>query len=305
MNEISRLIQSLSSGDFPALARAITLVENELPGADTLLQNLTIHEVPLIGITGPPGVGKSSLVNALLRRLLEQNSRIGVVSVDPTSPFNFGSLLGDRIRMSEHFLHPNVFIRSMASRGSLGGLSDKILEVTDVMKAARFDYLLVETVGVGQSEVEIAGLADTTLVVFVPDTGDEIQAMKAGLMEIADIFIVNKSDLENADRTVALLKAMVAPKNAASRDGWQIPVVKTVSANASGIEELLAQIKQHATSGHRNQRRVLFIAEKIRRLIIKDKMKNIDLRRLRSELEAAMATDDFNLYRFATHYFHQ
>src|SRR4249920_2386429 len=229
MNEISNLRTRIHEGDFKSLARAVSIVENESAGSEEILQNIEIRKIPLIGITGPPGAGKSSLLSGLISLLLKRNLKIGVVTVDPTSPFNFGSLLGDRIRMKEHFNDPNVFIRSLATRGSLGGLTDKIIEVTDIMKAAPFDYLFVETVGVGQSEVEIAGLADTTIIVFVPQAGDEVQTMKAGLMEIADIFVVNKSDHPDSEQFVASLKMLAASKSSTSSNEvpWKIPVIKT------------------------------------------------------------------------------
>ena len=196
-----QLLQEIQQGNFQALARAITLVENNTADGNELLQQLHLQKsIPVIGITGPPGAGKSSLVNSLLDLLIAQNKTVGVIAVDPSSPFNLGALLGDRVRMSKHFNSGKVFIRSMASRGSLGGLCDKILEVTDVMRQAPFDFVLIETVGVGQSEVEIAGLADTTVVVLVPEAGDEVQTMKAGLMEIADVFVVNKADHADADK---------------------------------------------------------------------------------------------------------
>ena len=170
-------------GDRKALARAITIVENDQDGYRELLLALPAgNKVPITGITGPPGAGKSTLINALLRQLTDAGKKVAVIAVDPTSPFNYGSLLGDRLRMSEHFTNPNVFIRSLATRGSLGGLSEKIIEIVDVMRVADFDMILVETVGVGQSEVEIAGLDDTTIVVVVPESGDEVQTLKSGIM---------------------------------------------------------------------------------------------------------------------------
>ncbi|MDO8991892.1 MAG: methylmalonyl Co-A mutase-associated GTPase MeaB, partial [Daejeonella sp.] len=195
--------------DFRKLARELTIVENDLPGADDLLRDLKSNNTPVIGITGPPGAGKSTLVNAMINQLSAKGKRIAVLAIDPTSPFNQGSLLGDRVRMAEQFNKSNVYIRSLATRGSLGGLSGKTIEMCDVLKAAGFDYILVETVGVGQSEVEIAGLADISVVVLVPESGDEIQNMKSGLMEIADIFVVNKSDREGADTFANNLRKLV------------------------------------------------------------------------------------------------
>ena len=190
-----QLLQQIIDGDIKALARSISLVENEVEGYEELLQSLPQNNsATIIGITGPPGAGKSTLTDALIGSLISEEKKIGVLCVDPSSPFNLGALLGDRIRMSEWYNNPNVFIRSLATKGSLGGLHPKIIEITDVMKVAGYNYIIIETVGVGQSEVEIAGLADVTVVVLVPEGGDVIQTMKAGLMEIADIFVVNKSD---------------------------------------------------------------------------------------------------------------
>ena len=184
-------IKKLNFGDFKALSRSISLVENEVPGYEKLLQQLKFSPAKIIGITGAPGSGKSSLVDALIGEMIHDQKRVGVLCVDPSSPFNRGALLGDRIRMSEWYNHPGVFIRSLASKGSLGGLHPKIIEITDLMNSAAFDYIIIETVGVGQSEVDIAALADITIVVLVPEGGDIIQTMKAGLMEVADIFVLS------------------------------------------------------------------------------------------------------------------
>lgn len=295
----SPLIQKIANGDVRSLARAITYVENTLDGSSELLEQITPRDVPLIGITGPPGAGKSSLLNAMVHHLLKQHCRIGIVAVDPSSPFNFGSLLGDRIRLSDHFNHPDVFIRSMATRGSLGGLSDKIMEVTDVMRSFPFDYIFIETVGVGQSEVEIAGLADTTIVVMVPEAGDEIQTMKAGLMEIADIFVVNKSDRADAERFVKLLRTLSA---AGMTREWQIPVVKTIATSQTGIEELLQQVSLHGMAMISNSRKALLLAEKAWRIIQQARMKDINKNKLSEELGKALLDKNFNVYKFARKY---
>jgi LAO/AO transport system kinase len=301
MNDIPQLIEKIQSGDFKALARAVSLVENESAGSEELLQSISVRKIPVIGITGPPGAGKSTLLNGLISHLVKRNLKIGVITVDPTSPFNLGSLLGDRIRMKEHFNHENVFIRSLATRGSLGGLSDKIIEVTDVMKTAPFDYLFVETVGVGQSEVEIAGLADTTIIVFVPQAGDEIQTMKAGLMEIADIFVVNKSDNPDSEQFAKSLKMLADSKSFSEneRSVWQIPVIKTIATSNQGIEELFEQIEKHQSSGIKNERQVYLVTEKIWRLIVKQRMKDVDRKQLQSEIAEAMKGGNFNAFQFA------
>lgn len=300
MDTLNVTAENIIKGNPKSLARAITLVENESAEGEKILQSLNIiRRIPVVGITGPPGAGKSTLLNALIRELTDSKKKVAVVAVDPTSPFNLGALLGDRIRWAEHFNSSNVFIRSLATRGSLGGLTDKIIEVVDVLRAADFDYIFIETVGVGQSEVEIAGLADTTLVVLVPEAGDEIQAMKAGLMEIADIFVVNKSDREDADRFVKNLKTLVHSRPV---DRWLTPVVKTIATQNEGAAEVIKQINRHNNSNDSNPRKHLLLAEKAWKLIQKEKMKSIDRYAFAEELKKQMNEKEFNLYRFVKNY---
>lgn len=224
----SDLLNRVKEGDIKALARAVTLVENEQEGYTTFLKSLPCSEKKIIGITGPPGAGKSTIVDCLINEFIAQQKRVGVLCIDPSSPFTKGALLGDRIRMNTWFNNPNVFIRSLASRGNTGGLHPKIIEITDMIKTAPFDKIIIETVGAGQTETEIAALADTTVVVLVPEAGDEIQNMKAGLMEIADIFVVNKSDRPEADRFVKNLLAMLRLSfNAKQKNA---PVIKMIAA---------------------------------------------------------------------------
>lgn len=296
---IKELTSGIANGDAKALSRAITIVENELPGYEQLLRQVRPANIPVIGFTGPPGAGKSTLINALLYSLTESGKKVGIIAVDPTSPFNYGSLLGDRLRMSGHFNNDRVFIRSLATRGSLGGLSEKIIEVIDVMRSADFDLLIVETVGVGQSEVEIAGLADTTVVVVVPESGDEVQALKSGIMEIADVFVVNKSDREGADALINNLQKMLHhPKTG----GWTVPVIKMIASQSSGVDDLLKAIDNHRLSTGYNEKKSFLLTEKVYQLIRKHRMRDISRERIKLELEKATQAPDFNLYSFISGY---
>ena len=277
------------------------MVENEAEGFDRLLQSLpTKSNRPIIGITGPPGAGKSTLVDGLIKQLSGNNKKIAVLCVDPSSPFNFGALLGDRIRMSEWYTHPNVFIRSLATRGALGGLHPKIIEITELLQSAAFDYIIIETVGVGQSEVEIAGLADVTVVVVVPEAGDEVQTMKAGLMEIADIFVVNKADRPNADLFVKNLQLMLAPTFHSHTE--PIPIIKTVASENKGIDELATRIDEVLLKHQHNDHRFWLLTERAFQLIEKNRMKDVDKEELRTRIEGLFKDGGFNLYRFVKDY---
>jgi LAO/AO transport system kinase len=293
------ILQQFEHRQKRALARAISMVENEQPGYEELLQALPPKQTPVIGITGPPGAGKSTLISALTKHLVDRDYQVAIVAVDPSSPFNHGSLMGDRVRMSEHFLHPNVFIRSMASRGSLGGLSPKILEATDVLRAAWFDFILIETVGVGQSEVEIASLADTTIVALVPEAGDEIQTIKSGVMEIADIFVLNKADRDGA---LTFYKNLTLLSHSHATPEWEIPVVKTVATQNTGLDDLLNAILKHGASQAHNNRKAVLLAEKALMLIKTLRTKDIEFSTLLSEISQELQHKNFNLYSYVSKY---
>jgi LAO/AO transport system kinase len=290
------LLNQMQQGDIKSLARSISLVENEQPGYEVLLQSLPVSGAKIIGITGPPGAGKSTLVDALIGSLVEKGKKVAVLCVDPSSPFNLGAVLGDRIRMSDWYTHPNVFIRSLATRGSMGGLHPKIIEITDLLRAFGFDHIIVETVGVGQSEIEIAGLADVTVVVVVPEAGDEIQTMKAGLMEIADVFVVNKADRPDADLFVKNLRLMLAP--AFSKHYQDVPVVKTVASQKEGIAELLDIVLHQLQKAHLSDKTFWLLAERAYHLIQQKRMKEVDKTILKKEIESVYSRGNFNLYKF-------
>jgi LAO/AO transport system kinase len=273
-------------------------VENEQEGFEELLSAIAPNNVSkIIGVTGPPGAGKSTLVDGLIDEIVQSGKKVAVLCVDPSSPFNLGAVLGDRIRMSNWYLHPAVFIRSLATRGALGGLHPKILEITELVKAAHFDYVIVETVGVGQSEVEITGLADVTAVVLVPEAGDEVQTMKAGLMEIADIFVVNKSDRPDADAFLRNLRMMLAP--AFQKTHREIPIIKTVAVQKAGLKQLFEAMENALEHLHTSERRYWLLTEKVYHIVQKQRMKDLNKGVILENIISEAQKPHFNLYKFA------
>jgi LAO/AO transport system kinase len=262
---VNELLEQVRQGQIRAIARLITKVENSPAAAEQAIQALYPHtgQAHVIGITGSPGAGKSTVVNALVQTLRQQDARVGIIAVDPSSPFTGGALLGDRVRMRDLSGDPGVFIRSMASRGSLGGLARATASVIKILDAAGFDYVLVETVGAGQAEVDIANAAQTTIVIEAPGMGDEIQSIKAGILEIADILVVNKADRPGADRAVRALKMMLhlgpvggtrqhgrlsanpSSENGSPQSGWDIPVLETVATEGKGMDALASMLGKH------------------------------------------------------------
>ena len=237
----------MRAGDPRALARAISVVENRSPGWSELLKAIFPYSgrARILGLTGPPGAGKSTLVDQLARHYRKEGQTIGIIAVDPTSPYTGGAILGDRIRMQEHSSDAGIYIRSMATRGSLGGLARTTADVSTILDASGRDLIMIETVGVGQDEVDIVRLADITVVILVPGMGDDVQTIKAGIMEIADIFVINKSDREGAERVEREIRALQSL--AMRTDNWTPPIVKTVATDGTGIPELAAAIRDYQT----------------------------------------------------------
>jgi LAO/AO transport system kinase len=282
------LAQRLLSGDRRALARAITLIENDDPAGWKLVQEIYPHtgKAAVVGVTGPPGAGKSTLLSALTRLERDRDRTVAVLSIDPSSPFTQGALLGDRIRLTDHFLDPGVFIRSMANRGALGGLSEAALQTALLMDASGRDLVLLETVGVGQAEVDVIDHADTVVLVLFPGSGDSIQALKAGVMEIPDVIVVNKAEHPLADAMVREIKGVLALGRARSQDEWTVPVLRTQAIDGTGVPELADALTAHRAhieaAGTLARRRAGNLAGEVLA---------IATQRLRRELAATMRED--------------
>ena len=300
MFDVIDIAKGVAEGNFLLLAKTISQIENKVEGADDYLAQLAPKAIPIIGITGPPGAGKSTLIAGLVGEWIAAGKKVAVLSVDPSSPFHKGAILGDRIRMKDWYLHPQVFIRSLASRGHLGGLNSSMIELTTLLQSVGFDQIIVETVGVGQSEVEVASLADTTVVVLVPEAGDEVQMMKSGLMEVADLFVVNKSDRPDAQTFIHHIQQMMM-EHGVPED--QVKVVATIASQGVGIAELIQAIDAHQITktalGKQNQ---LMVA-KVIQLIVANKMRQVNLKKLEQDIETATINEGFNIFSFTQNYF--
>ncbi|MEI2764818.1 MAG: methylmalonyl Co-A mutase-associated GTPase MeaB [Dermatophilaceae bacterium] len=291
--DVPALVTSARAGSPRAVARLISLVEDGHPALREVMAALAPHtgSAYVIGVTGSPGVGKSTSTNAVVAAYRCRGKRVGVLAVDPSSPFSGGALLGDRVRMQDHALDPDVYIRSMASRGHLGGLSWTTPQAIRVLDAAGCEVILVETVGVGQSEVEIAGLADTTIVLLAPGMGDGIQAAKAGILEIGDVFVVNKADRDGADSTVRDLRHMISLGDRTEPGLWRPPVVKTVASRGQGVDEVMEALDKHVgwlgSTGTLDERRLRRAGDEIESIAL------AALRGRMGDLRAGHGIDDY------------
>jgi LAO/AO transport system kinase len=306
--DVPNLVERARAGDARAVGRLISLVENASPALREVMTALTPYagRARVVGLTGSPGVGKSTSTAALVRALRARGSRVGVLAVDPSSPFSGGALLGDRVRMQDHATDNGVFIRSMASRGHLGGLAWTTPQALRVLDVAGCDIVLVETVGVGQAEVEVASLADTTIVLVAPGMGDAIQAAKAGILEVADVFVVNKADRDGADQTARDLRHMLSLAGPRDPAVWQPPIVKTVASRSEGIDDVVAAIDRHhewlAESGRLDEKRRLRAADEIEAIAVttlRERMGDLRGGSLLDELAAKVVAGDLDPYTAA------
>jgi LAO/AO transport system kinase len=300
IHSIANIKKGVANGDFLFLSKTISSIENKEEGVNFFLESLQPYAVPLIGVTGPPGAGKSTLISCLIAHWVQQGKKVAILSVDPSSPFHKGALLGDRIRLKDWYTNPNVFIRSLATRGHLGGLMNGMIELSTLLQSVGFDIILIETVGVGQSEVEIAGLADTTLVVLVPEAGDEVQMMKSGLMEIADIFVVNKSDRPDA---AAFTNHLLHSMREGIGDATIIPVIKTIATQHFGIEELAAAITALQSQGLSSARKKQLLISKLYQIITAHQMQALNHTLIEQNLDIEMNTPHFNIFSFSRKYY--
>lgn len=291
-SQLKKLISELNPENLNILPRLISLVENQ-PDNNSILESIPNRNIPVIGITGPPGAGKSTLLSRIIQHLRGMGKRIAVLAVDPSSSFSKGSVLGDRIRMQNHALDSDVFIRSLANRGYLGGLSAASSDILAIVQAFAFDYIFLETVGVGQSEIEVASMASCVVVVLVPESGDEIQSIKSGLLEIADILVVNKSDREGAGKLLGILRTMLHEKNDQDRTG----LVKTIAETGEGISELWEEILKQI-SGSTKEKQMERLLERVYHLVARKRMESFNKDQVYNQLKTRMVEPGFNLYSF-------